>query len=118
MTRALLLAALLSVGTVQAAPPPKGTEDYEIMADYADWIAQLHVDGVSCCSTADGRPVQARLHGEHWQVRFRAGQLPGAPTEWTDVRDAAVYRGANPVGVPIAWWFGGEIRCFAPPSGI
>ena len=25
--------------------------------------------------------------------------------------------GANPSGMPVAWWYGGIVRCFAPVSG-
>lgn len=116
----LLMLALASCKPLpaDAAPPPVGSEDWEIMAPHADWIRWLQRDGVLCCTMADGRPVEARTRGDGWQIRFRPGQLAGAPTEWPDVPPAVVMRGANPIGVAIAFWLGGVVRCFVPPGGI
>lgn len=111
--RALLLALALSL-LAHAAPPAPGTEDYEIMAPFADWIRGLQHEGIVCCTMADGRPVQARTRGDGWQVRWRPGQLEGAPTEWIDVPASVVLRVPNPTGMPIAFWLGGALRCFVP----
>ena len=100
---------------VYAAPPAVGSEDWLVMEPYADWIRSLQHQGVICCTIADGRPVEARTRGDRWQVRWRPGQLEGAPTEWTDVPPDVVMRGHNPTGLPIAFWLGGVIRCFVPP---
>lgn len=119
--RAVLLAlALLSCKPLPAyaAPPAPGSEDWEVMSPFADWIRGLQRDGVLCCTMADGRPVQARTKGEHWQVRWRPGQLEGAPTDWIDVPPSVVLRVPNPIGMPIAFWLGGALRCFVPPGGI
>lgn len=117
MIRPLLLALLISTAA-HAAPPPVGSEDWEVMAPWSDWIRGLQHEGVICCTMADGRPVEARTRGDRWQVRWRPGQLTGAPTEWTDVPPDVVMRMANPIGVPIAFWLGGVIRCFVPAGGI
>lgn len=97
-----------------AAPPPVGSEDWEIMAPYSEWIRGLQRGGVLCCTMADGRPVEARTRGDRWQVRWRPGQLEGAPTEWTDVPPDVVMHMPNPIGIPIAFWLNGQLRCFVP----
>jgi hypothetical protein len=114
--RAFILATLLA-GTAIAAPPPVGSEDWAVMGPHSGWIEGLRRNGVSCCDSSDGRPVDARVHGGRWQVKFRSGQLPTAPLHWTDVEDAAVLRVANPVGQAIAFWAGGRVLCFVPPAG-
>ena len=110
----IALALLLATTPASAAPPAVGSEDWEILSPYADWIRGLQRDGVLCCTIADGRPVEARTRGDRWQVRWRPGQLADAPTEWTDVPPEVVMHTANPIGVPIAFWLGGVIRCFVP----
>ena len=101
-----------------AAPPAVGSEDWEILHPHAEWIQTLAHNGLLCCSIADGRPVEARLRAGKWQVRWRKDQLEGAPTEWTDVPEAVVMQTSNPIGVPIAFWWGKQIRCFIPPGGV
>ena len=48
---------------------------------------------------------------------MEAGASPGRQ-RWTDVPPDVVLRMANPIGVPIAFWLGGVIRCFVPGGGI
>ena len=96
------------------APPAPGSEDHRVLSPHADWIHSLRRGGVSCCDMSDGRPVEARIVGGVWQVRFRPGSLAGAPVGWVPVEDAAVLRVANPVGAPVAFWAGGRVLCFVP----
>lgn len=111
-----LCLALAACKPAYAAPPPVGSEDWEILAPHADWINGLAANGMRCCDWSDTRPVKVRTQGDRWQVWLRAGQIAGAPAErWLDVPDAAVIRIANPVGMPIASWWGGSVRCFVPP---
>ena len=112
--RNLALALLLATTPASAAPPPVGSEDWEILSPYADWIRGLQRDGGRGCTSADGRPVEARTLGDRGPGRWRPGQLADAPTEWTDVPPEVVMHTANPIGVPIAFWLGGVIRCFVP----
>jgi hypothetical protein len=113
----LVLCALAA--SAQAAPPVVGSEDWEILHPHAAWINGLEAGGMRCCDWSDTRPVEARAGGAGWQVRFRAGQIAGAPHGvWMDVPEAAVLRLANPVGMPIASFWGGQVRCFVPPGGI
>lgn len=112
------LVVAVAAGTALAAPPPVGSEDWEIMAPFSDWIRELQHEGILCCTMADGRPVQARTRGETWQVRWRPGQLANAPTDWVDVPEKVILRIPNPIGMPIAFYLGGQIRCFVPPGAI
>lgn len=135
MTHALprsarILAALLAAGTAAAvltrathkpalaAPPAIGSEDHQILSPHGPWVRSLTIpgSGASCCDESDCRPVDARRGPNGWQVRWRPGQLPGAPTEWTDVPESAVLVRDNPTGIPIACWHGGAVRCFVPAS--
>ena len=135
MKLAIILAlTVLFSAAAYAAPPPVGSEDWEIMQDFGDWIrTQSTTDGMWCCDAGDGRPVESRLVNDGWQVRFRAGQFDDhAPVGvWIDVPDAKVLRDpatgrpvVNPLGVAIVWWFAdddrrhGAIRCFAQPGGV
>lgn len=101
-----------------AAPPAIGSDDHQILSPHGPWVRSLTVPGsnASCCDESDCRPVDARRGPNGWQVRWRPGQLPGAPTEWTDVPESAVLVRDNPTGIPIACWYGGAVRCFVPAS--
>lgn len=115
---ALLLTLALSL-PAHAAPPAPGSEDYEILLPHRAWINGLAANGMRCCDWSDTRPVKVRTVGERWQVWFRRGQIAGAPSEqWLDVPASAVIRGDNPVGMAIASWWGGQVRCFVAPGGI
>lgn len=114
-----MLAGVIAVPMLAwAAPPPVGSEDWEILHPHAEWIRGLQIEGVLCCSIADGRPVEARSRAGIWQVRWRVGQLDGAPTEWTDVPAEVVMKMHNPIGMPVAFWWGQQIKCFIPPGGV
>lgn len=121
--RATLAGAVLAlIGLTDmclAAPPPVGSEDWQLMSPYRGEIERAEAEsGARCCDWGDGRPVEARRAGQGWQVRFREGNAIGAPAGvWLDVPEAALVLAANPVGVPIAWWRrdgqgGGRVVCF------
>jgi hypothetical protein len=115
MRKLLLLSCLLPTLAL-GAPPLPGTEDHAILSPHSEWIRGLFRGHISCCDMADGRPVSARIHGNEWQVKFRPGQLDGAPLDWTNVPPDAVLRVPNPVGMPIAFWYNSQIMCFIPAS--
>ncbi len=110
-----LLIALFAGGLAQAAPPARGSEQWEILAPHRAWVEGVAGPQGTCCSLADGRAVEARRQGDRWQVLFPAEA--GFPQGWQDVPEAAVLGGENPVGMPVAWWFQGQVRCFVPGSG-
>lgn len=113
----LVLAVVAS--TAVAAPPPVGSEDWEILEPHAEWIKGLTAAGMRCCDWSDTRPVRVRTVGDGWQVWLRKGQIEGAPAEqWLDVPPEAIIHGENPVGMAIASWWGGKVRCFVPPGAI
>lgn len=108
--------ALLAL--VAAAPPP-GSEDYEILHPHKQWIesATNAAQGL-CCSMADGRVVDAKIVGDHWEVLFLHPEtLKDPPIGWQRVPEWAVVPGVNETGVPIGWWYGSLVRCFAPQGG-
>ena len=115
MRASLLLALALASCKPQpayAAPPAPGSEDAEAMSGHGEWVRGLRRGTVSCCDEADCRPVEARATADGWQVRWRPGQLAGAPTQWTPVPPDAVLVRENPIGLPIACWYGGRVQCF------
>jgi hypothetical protein len=117
----VLLGALVALPTCAiAAPPPVGSDDYRLLMPYANALNQARTrDGGLCCSVADGSVVDARIAGDRWQVRFLNRRFPDAPKGWIDVPPEAVNRTwFNPTGLPIAWWYGGAIRCFSPAGGV
>lgn len=113
------LAALLAAGLpAHAAPPPVGSDDWNIMAPYKEWVTSQH-DGLGrwCCDIGDGRPVEARIDGDHWEVHVTKTHFPDEPDRWLAVPDEKVTRNANPTGTPILWLYQGRVQCFAPPDG-
>jgi len=116
LRRLVVLFLCLSAPAV-AAPPPVGSEDWQIMRPYADWIQRQNGPLGWCCNVADGRPVDARMVQDHWQVRILHPEtLPEAPSGWVDVPETALLHGENPTGFPIAWFYNGSVRCFIPGS--
>lgn len=98
-----------------ANPPPAGSEDAQVMGPYKDWIINQHQakSGVGCCAIADGRLVEERTVGNHYEVRLLHPEtLENPPLGWVEVPVEAILPGANPVGSPIAWYVGHTIRCF------
>ncbi len=96
------------------------------MAPLHDWINDARTaGGLLCCSEADARPVEVRMAGDHWEVRFlHPSELPKpSPDGWQKVPPEAILRDADgrpipaPEGIAVAWWYGGGVRCFAEPVG-
>jgi hypothetical protein len=119
MYRIILAAALLAVTLpAYAAPPPEGSEDWKIMHPYKEWVTTQHdLRGRWCCDIGDGRPVDARITGDHWEVHVTPQHWPGETDRWLAVPDEKVTRSVNPMGTPILWLYQGRVQCFAPPDG-
>lgn len=101
-----------------AAPPPPGSDDEKIMKPYAEWVTTQHdSQGRWCCDIGDGRPVEARISGDHWEAHITPEHWPGEKDRWVPVPDDRVTRGVNPMGSPILWLYHGAVQCFAPPDG-
>ena len=117
----LLILALLVAMTVaaRAAPPPKDSEDWKVMHPYAEWVTSQHDTlGRWCCDIGDGRPVDARIVDDHWEVHVTPAHFPGEGDRWLAVPDEKITRNANPMGVPILWLYQGRVQCFCPPDGV
>ena len=119
--RSLVLACVAAAwaGTAQAAPPPVDSEDWQIMHPFAEWVTSQHDRrGYWCCDIGDGRPVDARIEGDHWTVHVTPAHFPNEPDHWLTVPDEKITRGGNPTGSPILWLLHGNVQCFAPPDGV
>lgn len=108
-----------------AAPPPPGSEDAALMAEFFDWITtQRSAEGLWCCDMSDGRPLfegQWKTIGGGYQVFISRRHWPDAPEPgvWLDVPPERV-TAASPLGLPVAWWssHAGRLWCFAPVGGF
>ena len=125
-SRAYVASAALAAATVialsapvQAAPPPVGSDDWNVMEPYAQWVRAQHDQrGYWCCDISDGRPVDARINGDHWEVHVTPAHFPGEPDHWLPVPQSKLIRAGNPTGTPIVWLLHGVVQCFAPPDGV
>jgi hypothetical protein len=112
------LAFCVASTSALAAPPPVGSEDWNVMAPYKDWVTTQHdAKGRWCCDIGDGRPVEARIDGDHWEVHVTPMHFPDEQDRWLPVPDEKITRAANPTGTPILWMYQGRVQCFAPPDG-
>lgn len=115
----LVLTVLLFTSAARAAPPPVGSDDWNIMAPYAEWVTTQHDKrGYWCCDIGDGRPVEARIAGDHWEVHITKAHFPDEPDHWLAVPEDKIVAGSNPTGTPIVWLLHGNVQCFAPPDGV
>jgi hypothetical protein len=115
----LVLAALATGAT--AAPPPVGSEDYQLTAPYSDWFRTLrNVEGELCCTLSDCRPVQARVTQDgHWEFLADPKHFTNGDNSWVRVPDDRVLRRPNPVGQPIACYVAGfPPFCFLPADAV
>ena len=114
---AAVMAFLLPV-TAHAAPPPEGSEDWQLLMPYKEWVISQHDTlGRWCCDIGDGRPVEARISDDHWEVHVTPKHFPDEPDRWLVVPDEQIIRNANPTGTPILWLYNSKVQCFAPPDG-
>jgi hypothetical protein len=113
----LLLCAFASVA--RAAPPPVGSDDWNIMKGYEKWVIEQHDTlGRWCCSTEDARPVEARINDDHWEAHVRPEQFPGEADRWVIIPPEKIIKAGNPVGVALLWLYQGRPQCFSPPDGV
>ncbi len=116
---ALAVAASFALAAAaHAAPPPVGSDDWQIMHPYAEWVTTQHDRrGYWCCDIGDGRPVEARIVDDHWEVHITKAHFPDEPEHWLTVPEGKITAGGNPTGTPIVWLLHGNVQCFAPPDG-
>lgn len=98
----------LHVSLCNAAPPPSGSEQDEILAPHGAWVRGLvnPLTRQGCCDLSDCRVVSARIQSGHYQAYIgRDAYGEDAPDQWLDVPDEVVlHERDNPVGLPIACW--------------
>ena len=119
MLRLFVFAVVLGeVSVAHAAPPPVGSDDWNVMAPYAEWITKQHdTRGRWCCDIGDGRPVEARIVDDHWEAHVTPQHFPGEDDRWVPIPDEKIVR-ANPTGTAILWLWESRVQCFAPPDGV
>ncbi len=111
-------ASFVLASPAHAAPPPVGSDDWQIMHPYAEWVTTQHDRrGYWCCDIGDGRPVEARIVDDHWEVHITKTHFPDEPEHWLIVPEGKITAGGNPTGTPIVWLLHGNVQCFAPPDG-
>jgi len=116
--RTIILAAALAASAAYANPPDPNSDDYKLLAPYADWIRGVHsAAGLLCCSIADGRPTELRVVDGHYEAHITTNHWPDAPNAWLPVPPEAIVRVPNPTGWPIVWWYQHRIRCVVLGSG-
>lgn len=133
---AAIAASLIVPPRAFAAAPPVGSEDYEMLSPFAEWISEQRDSGWRpCCDVADGRIVDVRVRDGRFEVLFlhpetlpegrdRDGLIWRRPVGWQSVPDAAIIKDAdgkpvhNPTGIPVAWWYLDVVRCFAMAGEI
>jgi hypothetical protein len=113
---AAIIALFAIVAAAWADPPPGADPNSEI----GHWFKSLHSKtGGWCCDISDGRPVEYRVTGDHYEVLIGT-QFPNGPDPavWVEVPSHAVLeRTDNPVGRAVAFWrreLG--ILCFVRPA--
>ena len=121
MRRLIFAAILAAAAPALAAPPPVGSEDYELTAPYGDWFRSLrNAEGALCCTLSDCRPVQARVSNDgHWEFFADPKHFANADASWVRVPDDRVLRRPNPVGQPVACYIPGfPPFCFLPADAV
>ena len=86
----------------------------------APWFRGLRAPETNflCCSIADCRPVVTRIREGRLEAFIGAAKFRDGPDAWLEVPERVILRGHdNPVGEPVACFYGGEIRCFVPAAG-
>ena len=107
---AVCLGASLSYGA-----PPVGADPA-----LAPWFKNLRESGtgIDCCGEGDCRPVRTRIHNGKLEAFIDSETFRDAPNDWVLVPEEVMIRGTeNPVGEPIACWWGFKIHCFHDASG-
>lgn len=117
-TLAIAVTYAIGIGAAAAHPPAPGTPDAEEMAPYGDWIKSQYKDGKFCCDAADGRPVDYRTAGDHYEVHLTPEKFEGVTDSWVSVPESAILRDGSPAPFAIVWVWQGMVRCAAFPGGV
>jgi len=125
-TRDLLAIVLVGIAVIakpHAAPPENATSEFH------DFFERQRIPGldVRCCSVEDGRVVDYRVAGDHFEVLLTKEVFPWLDDNhvgWTAVdRRSIIENEQNPIGKAVAWVskvsrtyaagvFGAETRSF------
>ena len=137
------LTTAITISCAYASPPPRDSEDWQIMAPFVEWVTTRHDQHNRwCCDIGDARPVKACMaSGEpslspdsinetkecesqgpsdkpiNWYVLINGAHYPGEKTHWLQVPEERVIKdNTNPTGHDIVWMYQGRVQCFAPTA--
>ena len=107
------IAGLMAVFVLLSGAAPAGSNPDSAVSG---WFRDLKAPGtgISCCDVSDCRGVRTRMVGGRLEAFIGRSEFgPAAPNDWVVVPDSArLPPGPNPVGEPVACYFGGRILCF------
>lgn len=103
----LALAYAVAMSVAYGAPPENADP---ALAPWFRSLAQPDT-GISCCSIADCRPVDARITPDGWEIFH--------DDKWLPVPPAKILVGKqNPTGKPVACVLNGQVLCFVPGTMV
>ena len=107
------IAGLMAVFVLLSGAAPAGSNPDSAVSG---WFRDLKAPGtgISCCDVSDCRGVRTRMVGGRLEAFIGRSEFgTGAPNDWVVVPNSArLLPGPNPVGEPVACYFGGRILCF------
>jgi hypothetical protein len=104
----LIVTAGLVVASVALGAPPENADPA-----LAPWFRSLAQPGtgISCCSIADCRPVDARTTSSGYEIFVK--------DQWLAVPPEKVLQGKqNPTGKPVACVLNNQVLCFVPGTMV
>ena len=111
IARTTTAAVIVWACAAHAAPPELGSEDYENLMPYSEWIAGRTAPGGGlCCSVSDCRVVPWRATGNGYEAMISNHDARGfvkfadAPDRYLTVPNEVIKREGNPTGFAIACW--------------
>lgn len=108
--------AIFVIGAIAYAAPPENANPA-----YSAWFRSLQDDkGTSCCAESDGRAVEYRIVGDHYEALV-GKQFPDGPDPpvWVAIPpDKVLTRPDNPTGRAILFWRPWGILCFVLPPQV
>ncbi len=93
-----------------ASPPEQGSEDYELLSPYSEWLHNQTVGptGPSCCNLADCRSIKYRIKNNEIEVYITKDKYGDGVQQdrWLIVPNEVVHKEHNPTGIAVS--------CYSP----
>ena len=105
----LTAAVMATIGQSAYAGDSGQWAGYQLTVEQKAWFKRMHDgNGIGCCDSADGYPVDYEMREDGYWAHFNS--------VWLSVPESAILRQPNPIGTAVAWFweFDGdiEVRCF------